>query len=201
MVNIEVLQKAVKGDPESITKVVDKYTPLIHKFVEKYSWMSQSHSKEDLVQEGVLGIIKAIDTFDFKRNTSFMTWVYPQVHGAVQSFARKEMRQWSKDIANWEIDISEFAAPTECESKNSVISSESALRIQDLISNCAGAPTSKRAQVVCARFGLMGRTALRQGEVAKEFNMSKQAVNSHISKFSEKVRKKYPDLFEFVLGG
>ena len=206
MKNFDVLQQAIKGDPASITDIVEQYTPLVHKFVDKYVWMSNEHSREDLVQEGKLGIVRAIETYDF-RKSEFMTWVYPQVHGAVQSFARKELRRWPKEIVN--VDQEEFGwhsktysnVYSDCESTESTLTEESVLRIQDIISNCAGSPTSKRAQIVCARFGLMGRTALRQGEVAKEFNMSKQAVNSHISKFSEKVRLKYPDLFQFVLGG
>ena len=87
MTQTEVLHKAVKGDSRSITKIVEQYTPLVHKIVNKYAWMSPTHAREDLVQEGLLGIVKAIETFDLTRGTRFMTWVYPQVRGAVQGVA------------------------------------------------------------------------------------------------------------------
>jgi predicted DNA-binding protein YlxM (UPF0122 family) len=35
-----------------------------------------------------------------------------------------------------------------------------------------------------------------QGEVAKKYGMSKQAINSQISKFSKIVREKMPELAE-----
>ena len=62
MANIDLLQKAIKGDAKSITAIVEQYTPLVHKLVQKYAWMAPAHSREDLVQEGLLGIVKAIET-------------------------------------------------------------------------------------------------------------------------------------------
>ena len=200
MANPEMLQKAVKGDSQSITKIVRQYTPLVHRIVNKYAFMAQDHSREDLVQEGLMGIVRAIETFDFERGTEFMTWVYPQVRGAVQNFARKENRRWPKNaLLAW--DNREIAAPYICETIGEPIDSDFAGRVKEILTQCCGSTTSKRAQIVCARFGLLGKTALRQGEVAKEFNMTKQAVNSHISSFSKKVREKYPDLYQSVLGG
>ena len=92
MVTTDLLTRAIKGDARSITAIVNQYTPLVHKIVNKYAWMSPSHSREDLVQEGLLGVVKAIETFDLNRGTRFMTWVYPQVRGAVQGLARKDNR-------------------------------------------------------------------------------------------------------------
>ena len=56
--------------------------------------------------------------------------------------------------------------------------------------------TSKRAKIVCARYGLLGQKPLPQGEVAAKFGMTKQAVNSHIARFSKIVREKMPELSE-----
>ena len=64
---------------------------------------------------------------------------------------------------------------------------------QIILTGC-GSLNSKRAQIVCDRYGLLGRKALRQGEVAEKHGMTKQAVNSHISRFSKIVREKHPEL-------
>jgi RNA polymerase sigma factor (sigma-70 family) len=92
MTNHSLFLDAVKGDAKAITAVVQQYTPLVHKIVNRYAWMSPSHSREDLVQEGLMGVVKAIETFDINRKVVPMTWVYPQVRGAVQSVARKDNR-------------------------------------------------------------------------------------------------------------
>jgi len=191
----DLLQKAVKGDARSITALVEQYTPLVHKIVNKYCWMSPSHSKEDLVQEGLLGVVKAIETFDFERGTRFMTWVYPQVRGAVQGLARKENRNPRYSLS---LEQSDWAHNLEDPLKFELKEEFKASMAYDLIIAGCGSVTSKRAQIVCDRFGLLGKQPLRQGEVAKKHGMTKQAVNSHIARFSKIIREKHPELQQLV---
>ena len=191
MITQETFYAAVKGDARAITAVVEQYTPLVHKIVNKYAWMSPKHSRDDLVQEGLLGVVKALETFDLERGYQFMTWVYPQVRGAVQAVARKDNRlpkyplsieqsDWSKNLE----DTNQF------ELKDDFASNF----VQEVIIAGCGSVNSKRAQIVCDRYGLLGRPALRQGEVAQKYGLTKQAVNSHIARFSKIVREKHPEL-------
>jgi RNA polymerase sporulation-specific sigma factor len=193
MTKLDTLQKAIKGDPRSITSIVNQYTPLVHKIVNKYAWMSPTHSREDLVQEGLVGIVKALKTFELSRGYRFMTWVYPNVRLAVQSVARKEGRrpkyQYSLEQSDWSLNLED---PMQYEVKDETL----ATKIEDIIIAGCGSLESKRAQIVCSRYGLLGYKPLRQGEVAKEFSMTKQAVQSHIARFNKIVREKMPELAE-----
>jgi len=191
MVTTDLLQKAVKGDARSITAIVKQYTPLVHKIVQKYAWMSPTHSREDLVQEGLLGIVKAIETFDLQRGTRFMTWVYPQVRGAVQGVARKDNRLPKYSLS---LEQSDWGHNLEDTVQYEVQDEYKANFIRDIIIAGCGSLTSKRAQIVCDRYGLLGREALRQGEVAAKHGMTKQAINSHIARFTKIVREKHPEL-------
>lgn len=187
----DLLLKAVKGDARSITALVQQYTPLVHKIVNKYAWMSPSHSREDLVQEGLLGVVKAIETFDLSRGYRFMTWVYPQVRGAVQGVARKDNRvprfQLSLEQSDWGHNL-------EDQVQYEVQDEYKADLIHEIIVAGCGSVDSKRAQIVCDRYGLLGKKPLRQGEVAKKHGMTKQAINSHIARFTKIVREKHPEL-------
>jgi RNA polymerase sporulation-specific sigma factor len=191
MTHTEILQKAVKGDARSITRIVEQYTPLVHKIVHKYAWMSPAHSREDLVQEGLLGVVKAIETFDLERGTGFMTWVYPQVRGAVQGVARKDNRLPKYPLS---LEQSDWAKNLEDPETFEVKDEYAANLIQRIVLAGCGSLDSKRAQIVCDRYGLLGRKPMRQGEVAKKHGMTKQAVNSHIARFSKIVREKHPEL-------
>jgi RNA polymerase sporulation-specific sigma factor len=191
----ETLLKAVKGDPLSITKIVEQYTPLVHKIVRKYAWMAPSHSREDLVQEGLVGVVKAIETFDLSRGTRLMTWVYPKVRGAVQGVARKEKRLPKYSLS---LEQSDWGGNLEDPRVYEVRDEFKANFIRDLIVTGCGSVDSKRAQIVCDRFGLLGRPALRQGEVAKKHGLSKQAVQSHLASFHRKVRAARPELEALV---
>ena len=66
--------------------------------------------------------------------------------------------------------------------------------VKQLIIDGCGSTDTKRAQIICDRFGLLGRPALRQGEVAKKHGLTKQAVQSHIARFSKIIREKHPEL-------
>lgn len=191
MAHTDLLQKAVKGDARSITALVEQYTPLVHKIVNKYAWMSPTHSREDLVQEGLLGVVKAIETFDLERGTRFMTWVYPQVRGAVQGVARRDNRlpkfPLSLEQSDWAKNLED---PILFELKDEYTSN----LVHDIIIVGCGSVDSKRAQIVCDRYGLLGRVPMRQGEVAKKYGMTKQAINSHIARFTKIVREKHPEL-------
>jgi RNA polymerase sporulation-specific sigma factor len=187
----ETFLSAVKGDPKSIAAVVKQYTPLVHKLVQKYSWMSPSHSREDLVQEGLMGVVKAIETFDLSRKVAPMTWIYPQVRGAVQGVARKDNRLPKYPLS---LEQSDWGMNLEDTNIYEVKDSYAADLIEKIILAGCGSLRSKRAQIVCDRFGLLGREALRQGEVAKKHGMSKQAINSHIARFTSIVREKHPEL-------
>jgi RNA polymerase sigma factor (sigma-70 family) len=191
MANLSTLQAAVKGDSRSVTKIVEQYTPLVHKIVNKYCWMSPSHSREDLVQEGLLGVVKAIETFDLERGYKFMTWVYPQVRGAVQSVARKDNRLPKYPLS---LEQSDWGNNLEDIIQYEVQDDFKASFVHDLVIAGCGSVDSKRAQIVCDRYGLLGKKPMRQGEVAKKYGMTKQAINSHIARFSKIIREKHPEL-------
>ena len=191
MADLNTLQDAIKGDPTSITKIVTEYTPLVHKIVNRYSWMSPSHSREDLVQEGLLGIVKAIETFDLKKGYKFMTWVFPQVRGAVQGVARKDHRMPKYPLS---LEQSDWGNNLEDTIQFEVKDEYASNFVRDILIVGCGSLDSKRAQIVIDRYGLLGKKALRQGEVAAKYGMSKQAVNSHIARFTKIVRASHPEL-------
>ncbi len=191
MTNDTLFLSAVKGDVKAVTQVIKQYTPLVHKLVNKYSWMAPAHSREDLVQEGLMGIVKAIQTFDVERGCRPMTWIYPQVRGAVQGVARKENRNPKYPLS---LEQSDWAHNLEDQNKFEVRDEIVSGFVHDIVMAGCGTLESKRAKIVCSRYGLLGEKPLRQGEVAKKFGMSKQAINSHIARFNKVVKEKHPEL-------
>jgi RNA polymerase sigma factor (sigma-70 family) len=157
--------------------------------------MSPAHSRDDLVQEGLMGVVTAIETFDLTRGYQFMTWVYPQVRGAVQGVARKDNRMPKYPLSIEQSDWGNNLEDTVHFEVRDEYASNFVRKI--LIAGC-GSLDSKRAQIVIDRYGLLGKSPMRQGEVAKKYGMTKQAVNSHIARFSKIVRDKHPELAEFI---
>ncbi len=196
----ETFYQAVKGDKRAIDLTLKQFTPLVHKFVRKYGFMAQSHMYDDLVQEGMLGILKAVRTFDLDyrvngRAIRPMTWIWPNVRAAVQGEARKNIKHpkysLSLEQSDWGSNLED---PQQYELKE-----DFSFDVKELVEiGCSGSIDNRRAQIVCDRFGLLGRKALRQGEVAKKYNLSKQAANGHISRFLTKIREAKPELKELI---
>ncbi len=195
MTKNELLHSAIKGDAKSISKVIQQYTPLVHKIVNHYAFMAPKHSREDLVQEGLIGIVKALKTFEPERGYQFMTWVYPQVRGAVVGLARKENRAPKYPLS---LEQSDWALNLEDTNKYELHDEKVAGMVQELVLVGCGSLDNKRAEIVCDRFGLLGRKALRQGDVAKKHGLTKQAVQSHLARFHSVIRKTRPELKELI---
>ncbi|WP_102401063.1 sigma-70 family RNA polymerase sigma factor [Haloimpatiens massiliensis] len=65
----------VKGDMKSKEKLILNNINLVRKVAFKKSKIS-SFTYEDLIQEGIIGLIKGIEKFDINKGTEFSTYVY-----------------------------------------------------------------------------------------------------------------------------
>lgn len=63
---------AQKGDEESLQKILVKYRTIIQKNNSKF--FLKGGDKDDLIQEGFIGLIKAIKFYDKSKNASFSTF-------------------------------------------------------------------------------------------------------------------------------
>jgi len=196
MNELELIQKAKAGDQRALTRIIRQYEPLVHKTARKYSWMTAGHSYDDLVQEGRLGIFKAVQKFQPERGYKFMTLAFPCVRGAVQGFARKEKKH-PKFTSSYEAlkRSMKLENPTQEIELRDDVPPET---VKKIMSEVCGDLTSKRAQILCDKFGLFGHEELRNCEIAEKYGLSKQAVYSYVVKFAKRARKLYPELEAFV---
>jgi RNA polymerase sigma factor (sigma-70 family) len=191
----DTIVKAAKGDARSMRAVINQYTPLVHKIVNKYSFMAPKHSREDLVQEGFIGLVKAIRKYDPERPTCFMTVAFPTVRGAVCGLARRENRNPTYPLS---LEQSDWGSNLEDTVRYEVKDEALSAQVRDIVLLGCGSLDSKQASIVCDRFGLLGKEPMRQGDVAKKYGLTKQAVQSYLSRFHRKVREKRPELAEFI---
>lgn len=77
-----------KTHPELKEKVISCYFNLIKCIANNYYFLGPT-IKEDLLQEGVIGLIKAINIFDVKYGTSFSLFASFYIKREMQSFLRK----------------------------------------------------------------------------------------------------------------
>lgn len=78
----ELINKAQQGDKESFNKVLLYNLPLAIKYAYKYAYACEV---EDLIQQGVLGLMNAINHFDTSTDYAFSTYAW---HWIRQSMVR-----------------------------------------------------------------------------------------------------------------
>ncbi len=68
----EIIDKIKQGDEQALTYLIDKYKELVHIKVGKYFIIGAE--KEDVIQEGMIGLFKAIKSFNTEKQNSFKTF-------------------------------------------------------------------------------------------------------------------------------
>lgn len=82
----ELLMKAQAGDKEAREQLVQKNIGLVKSIVSRYT--ARGVEKEDLIQIGMIGLIKAIDNFDTIYEVRFSTYAVPMIAGEIRRFLR-----------------------------------------------------------------------------------------------------------------
>ena len=68
----EIIEMIHNGNDEALTYILDKYKELVNMKVSKYFIVGAE--KEDTVQEGMIGLFKAIKSFDKNKQNSFKSF-------------------------------------------------------------------------------------------------------------------------------
>ena len=87
----EIVAQAQKGDMLAYEFLIDKYKSLAKAKSRMYFIAGGDH--DDVIQEGMIGIFKAIHDFDMEKNTSFKTFVELCVTRQIITAIQKATRQ------------------------------------------------------------------------------------------------------------
>lgn len=80
--------KVNKGDEEAREKIILAYRPLVFWMAKKFTISSSSYP--DLIQEGMMALIKAVDKFDPSRKSRFTTYAFYRIKGQMVNFIQRK---------------------------------------------------------------------------------------------------------------
>ena len=83
----ELWERKLKGEEEAREELILLYRPLVFWLIRKLYVDPQVY--HDLVQEGMVALIKAIDQFDLSRGTRFSTYAYYRIRGEMINFLQR----------------------------------------------------------------------------------------------------------------
>lgn len=92
--NDEILSNAQSGDNVQLETVIKNYRQAVEVIASRYN--NSPMEREDLIQEGMIGLLAAVKSFDSSRGASFKTYANTCIDNSIQTALRKFRRQ--KDI-------------------------------------------------------------------------------------------------------
>ena len=98
----ELLFLVSESNEEARSELVKKYTGIVHKIAHKYTSLAETFGIEekDLVQEGFIGLSKAIDTYDVGKNVLFYTYVALCIESSIKSALRTASKKKHQSLNN-----------------------------------------------------------------------------------------------------
>ena len=184
-------QQMAQGDGKARQKLIEHNLRLVAHVVKKY--YGTSVDQDDLISIGTIGLIKAVSTFDHKKGTRFATYASRCIENEILMCFRNKKKS-ALDVSISEpidsdkdgnsltfMDIMADECPI-CENVESRLRSEQLYKCIDAILE------PREREIVYLRYGLKGRRAMTQKEVALRLGISRSYVSRIEKKALEKLR-------------
>ena len=84
----ELIRQSQAGDKGAKEQLIKENSGLIWNVVRRF--MGRGYETEDLYQIGAIGLIRAIDKFDFEYEVKFSTYAVPLISGEIKRFLRDD---------------------------------------------------------------------------------------------------------------
>ena len=86
--NLSLLRSYRAGDKEAGERLAEQNLPLVYSIAARFA--SRAPDVSDLVECGTVGLVKAINTFDFSHGCAFSTYAVPLIFGEMRRFLRDD---------------------------------------------------------------------------------------------------------------
>ena len=167
-------------DEDARQKLILHNLRLVSHVVRKY--YSSSPNGEDLVSVGTIGLCKAVDSFSPENGTRFATYAAKCIQNEILMYFRSQKKLSCEVSLNETIDVDRDGNPLtyidviSCED-NLAEDVERKIRTKQALGFIKTVLAPRERQIIVMRYGLAGRRAMTQREVAEKLNISRSYVS------------------------
>ena len=86
--NLDLIRRYRDGDVEAGEELANLNKPLVYNIAGRF--VGRGIDMDELVEMGTIGLVKAINTFDFSRECAFSTYAVPLIFGEIRRFLRDD---------------------------------------------------------------------------------------------------------------
>ena len=177
------------GDMQAKERLIKHNLRLVAHIVKKYQG---AYDNEDLISVGTIGLVKAINTYDFSKGAQLATYTARCIENEILMLLRAN-KKYKADVSisevvgcdkdGNELSLMDLLSIDEESVLNQV---EQNLFYEKLIKTIKECLTEREFTVIVLRFGLKGNRPLCQREVSAMLKISR----SYISRIEKKIVKK-----------
>lgn len=188
----EYFLKYKNGDESAKDKLINHNLRLVAHIVKKYAGTSEA---DDLISVGTIGLIKAINTFEYGKGTQLSTYAARCIENEILMLLRVSKKH--KNVMSLDESLGQDKDGNDIELADVIPSDEEEILSQvennvitDKINKLINEKLDKReAQIISLRYGIGGKTALTQREVAKVLGISRSYISRLETKAIETIKK------------
>lgn len=178
---LEAFKLAREGNEDARQKLILHNLRLVSHIVRKY--YSTSPDSEDLVSIGVIGLVKAIDTFKIDSGTKFATYAARCIQNEILMNFRAQKKRSAEISINETIDVDRDGNPL---TYMDIISTNEDLgddldrktQIERALKLIKNNLDERERQIIVMRYGLFGlKRSYTQKEIAERLSISRSYVS------------------------
>ncbi len=181
------------GDKLARNSLIEHNLRLVAHIIKKY--YSNSSEQDDLVSIGTIGLIKAVSSFNYEKGTRFATYAARCIENEILMYFRNK-KKYAQDVS--------FSEPIESDKDGNTLSImdvmadeksitediEEKLRTENLYKTIDSELLPREKEIIYLRYGLLGKKAYTQREVAKKLGISRSYVSRIEKKALETLKDK-----------
>lgn len=178
----ELIKKAKEGNQEAIEEIIQKYQKMIENINRCWG------NTEDGIQEGIIGLLKALELYDIEKNVKFSTFAYYWILQRIRRYREKEYYRTScKQIMKIqrgkakkvrEIEAKEYFQAMQEKDENTELKVYTEQIIQKVC-------TERERKILYAVY-VQGYTYV---EIGKEMGLTQQRITAILKRILQKIRK------------
>lgn len=159
------------GKIEYYEKIVIASIPFVRYYINKYYSrvlnLREDINYDDLVEFGIIGVIKAVDSYNFSKKTNFYNYITYYIKGEVKRYLIKEKELISLDEINDNLAIQGKAIMSRFDLENNYLKKEILVVLQDVLNTLD--PTTKN--MILDYFGIT-EPKLNLADIALKYDIS-----------------------------
>lgn len=185
---------AKEGNKESREKLILHNLRLVSHIVRKY--YSNAPDSEDLVSIGVIGLVKAVDTFKCETGIRFATYAARCIQNEILMHFRVQKKRMGEVSLGETIDIDRDGNPLTymdiiCTNENLGEELDKKVQIERALLLVNNTLDEREKQIIIMRYGLFGlKKSYTQKEIAEKLNISRSYVSRIEKSALDKLREK-----------